>query len=727
VADDQPAPASPRRRSLSIRILIGLGLGVALGLFLGDRVSFLDVAADAYVKLLQMTVLPFVTGSLIAGLGTLRWEDVQSLGLRIAAILALLWGIGLVAAFLFPLVFPTHQTASFFSTTLLERPAPFDLVNLYIPTNPFYSLANTIMPAVVLFSVLVGLALITVRNKSRLLDVIQVANAALSNATAFIVSLTPYGVFAIGAVAAGTLTLEDLSRLQVYVVSYVAIALLLSLWVLPGLIAVLTPIPYRAVMARTRDALITAFMTSSLFAVLPLLMEDVSSLMRDHAKGDSQSELLPSVIVPASFTFPHVGKVLSLSFVLFAAWFTGTSLAAFEYPKLAATGIAVMFGNINLAIPFLLDLFRIPADTFQLFVATSVVNARFGTLMSVSHTLAISVLGTCAVTGRLRVDRARLLAFAAVTGVLTIALVGGLRTLFTLSPDHEYDKDKVLAGMNLLRRYGTARVFTSTEPAPPLAKPGGSVLERLRTRGTLRVGYLDDSLPYVFFNTRRDIVGLDVEMAHLLASDLGVTLEFTPVPRTILTAGLDPSTCDLVMSGTVVTAERSLQVLFSAPYLDETIAFLVLDHRRGDFLQWDQIQAMPNLRVGVPREPFFMRKAQSELPAAQIVPLDRIEDMFVPHDPPIDAFIMTAERGSAYTLLHPEYSVAVPQTRQAKIPLAYVIAGRDQELADLVNTWIEVKRKDGSIEELFAHWILGHNASPRQPRWSIAHDVLHWL
>ena len=50
-------------------------------------------------------------------------------------------------------------------------------------------------------------------------------------------------------------------------------SLLLSLWVLPGLVAALTPVPYRAMLSRTRDALVMAFMTTSLFAVLPLLTE----------------------------------------------------------------------------------------------------------------------------------------------------------------------------------------------------------------------------------------------------------------------------------------------------------------------------------------------------------------------------------------------------------------------------------------------------------------------
>jgi ABC-type amino acid transport substrate-binding protein len=100
--------------------------------------------------------------------------------------------------------------------------------------------------------------------------------------------------------------------------------------------------------------------------------------------------------------------------------------------------------------------------------------------------------------------------------------------------------------------------------------------------------------------------------------------------------------------------------------------------------------------------------------------------MFRPSDPPLDAFVLTAERGSAYTLRHPEYSVVVPKPVQTKIPLAYVIAGHDDSLATLVNTWIDLKRKDGTIDELFAHWIMGHDATPHVRRWSVLDNVLGW-
>ena len=71
--------------------------------------------------------------------------------------------------------------------------------------------------------------------------------------------------------------------------------------------------------------------------------------------------------------------------------------------------------------------------------------------------------------------------------------------------------------------------------------------------------------------------------------------------------------------------------------------------------------------------------------------------------------------------------VVVPEPAVVKVPLAYVIGGRDNGLATLIDTWIDLKKKDGTISSLYNHWILGRSAAPRPPRWSIARDLLHWI
>jgi Na+/H+-dicarboxylate symporter/ABC-type amino acid transport substrate-binding protein len=716
--------------NFSLKLVLGVVLGVALGLFLGERVAVLQVVADIYVKLLQMTVLPYVTVSLVSGLGALRHDQAKTLALRCGALLLALWGLALAAVFLFPLIFPRIETASFFSTTLLEGREPIDFVSSYIPSNPFASLANNVVPAVVLFSIIFGVALIAVPGKERLLDVLQVAGAAVSKATALIVRLTPYGLFAVAAVAAGTLALEDLERVQVYLIAYIAISLFLSLWVLPGLVAALTPIPYRAVLNRTRDPLVTAFMTGSLFIVLPALAEQTKALLREHGGADASDEGVADVIVPASFNFPHTGKLLAISFVLFAGWSSGASVPVGQYPQLAATGLLVLFGSVNGAVPFLLDTFGIPADTFQLFLTTGIVNVRFGTLVAAVHTLTLGLLGACAIAGLLEVSARKLLRYGVITATLALVLVASTRAIAAHAIGGSYEGDRALMTMTLLREYPPARTYQVVDEmrrASPDGAGAGGWIERIRARGVLRVGYFADSLPFVFVNARGDLVGFDIEMAHVLAADLGVTLALTPVSRRDLAADLDGGACDLVMSGVVITTERAAQMAFSASYLDETLAFLVPDSMREPFSSWDSIRSRGRLRIGVLPLPTYVAKIRQELPEAELVPIDAVDQIFGDKTLGFDAVVLTAERGSAWTLLHPQYSVAVPGPQPIKVPLAYPVAARDEALAKLVSTWIELKRKDGTIDALFAHWILGRDASVRQPRWSVIRNVLHWV
>ena len=57
--------------TFSRQILAGLAGGVLTGLFFGEQAAALGWAADGFVKLLQMMVLPYITVSIVASLGSL--------------------------------------------------------------------------------------------------------------------------------------------------------------------------------------------------------------------------------------------------------------------------------------------------------------------------------------------------------------------------------------------------------------------------------------------------------------------------------------------------------------------------------------------------------------------------------------------------------------------------------------------------------------------------------
>ena len=73
-----------------------------------------------------------------------------------------------------------------------------------------------------------------------------------------------------------------MGRLRVFLIGYAAMSLLLVLWILPGLVACLTPIPAHRILQSTRDALITAFITGDLFIVLPALIDRSKELLEEH-------------------------------------------------------------------------------------------------------------------------------------------------------------------------------------------------------------------------------------------------------------------------------------------------------------------------------------------------------------------------------------------------------------------------------------------------------------
>ena len=89
--------------------------------------------------------------------------------------------------------------------------------------------------------------------------------------------------------------------------------------------------------------------------------------------------------------------------------------------------------------------------------------------------------------------------------------------------------------------------------------------------------------------------------------------------------------------------------------------------------------------------------------------------------------MFSAESGSAWSLLYPDYAVVIPQPDVLAVPLAYPMARGDRDMVDFINAWIDLKKKDATIETLYNRWILGQGAIKKEPRWSIIRDVLHWV
>jgi ABC-type amino acid transport substrate-binding protein len=51
----------------------------------------------------------------------------------------------------------------------------------------------------------------------------------------------------------------------------------------------------------------------------------------------------------------------------------------------------------------------------------------------------------------------------------------------------------------------------------------------------------------------------------------------------------------------------------------------------------------------------------------------------------------------------------------------------EPEWRDVLNSWVTLKRTDGTVQKLYDYWILGKDAESHEPRWSVIRNVLHWV
>ncbi len=720
------AEDKPKRLSLSTSILIGASLGLLCGLFFGEYCAFLGVFGEAFIKLLQMAILPYIVVSLITGIGSLDYGQARRLASRGGAVLLLLWGLGLGVILLMSLALPTLQSASFFSTTLVDPGQPVDLLDLWIPSNPFSSLANSVVPAVVLFSIALGIALIALEDKATFLQPLSVLSKALVRITQFVVRLTPAGVFAVVASAAGTMSFQELERLQAYFILFIAAAIVLTFWILPVLVSALTPFSYRDLVGVSRDALVTGFATGNLFIVLPVLSEGCKGLLEKYQAKGEQTDQQVDVMVPIAFNFPHLGKLLSLLFVLFGAWFSDTQLAGLEYLTFAVSGLISMFGSVTVSIPYLLDMYQIPSDLFQLFMISGVLNSRFATLLAVMHLSSLTLLTASALGGLLSFRVNRVAGCTLATLVLLGLVIVSTRMYLGQALQGAYRGDELITNMQLLNA-SPAVVHRQAPPGPVSEAAGRTVLEGIRESGTLRVGYRPDNLPFSYFNAEDELVGFDIDMAHLLAGELNCQLELFPVELESVADRLEKRQVDIVMSGVGITTPRLERMGFSNPYMEVVLALVVRDHRRKEFATLDGIFSREDLRIGVVSYDYFASKVQDQAPGIEVVQVASIRDFFENKGDDLDALLTNAEAASAWTLLYPQFAVVVPQPEVVAQPLAYPLRKHDTEMERFVSHWIDLKKGSLQFQQLYQHWILGQTSQQEEPRWSIIRSVLHWV
>jgi Na+/H+-dicarboxylate symporter len=330
-----------RLPSLNTQILVGALGGVLAGLALSALGKETPVAQNTlyaaglvgtlFIDLLKMVLIPLVFTSIAVGVANLRAHSqmhrvwVATLGFFIFTMsLAILLGLG--AANLFRpgegLNLDMFRDAmQGFETKQLPLPEFFAQFLHSLFMNPVTALAEGNVLAVVVFALILGIALVIggerYRNILLLLQELLELSLMLVN---WIMRLAPFGIMALLIKLVATQDVALLTTLAKFIAVVIGSTLLHGIVVLPLLLYLIVRVTPLQFWRGSREALVTAFATSSSSATLPITLRCVEQHL--HVKRD-----IAGFVVPLGATINMDGTALyEAAAALFIANLVGIEL-----------------------------------------------------------------------------------------------------------------------------------------------------------------------------------------------------------------------------------------------------------------------------------------------------------------------------------------------------------------------------------------------------------------
>ena len=134
------------------------------------------------------------------------------------------------------------------------------------------------------------------------------------------------------------------------------------------------------------------------------------------------------------------------------------------------------------------------------------------------------------------------------------------------------------------------------------------------TSKTLRIGLEGTYPPFNFQDQGGQLAGFDVDFAKALATQMGLTPQFSPSPFAGLLGALEARRIDVVINQITITPERAAKYDFSTPYTVSGIQIIVLKGQTGIATPAD----LAGKRVGVGLGTNYESWLRANVPTADI-------------------------------------------------------------------------------------------------------------
>ncbi len=259
---------------------------------------------------------------------------------------------------------------------------------------------------------------------------------------------------------------------------------------------------------------------------------------------------------------------------------------------------------------------------------------------------------------------------------------------------------KVLCGILVLFVFFAIPAHVRAAKVTPYDIFKGSALSRIIRAGVIRVGMEVAYFPFEYADKKGNPTGFDVDMAKLIAKELGVKLEIRDIEWTGLIPSLQTGKIDMIISGMTRTLTRAKAVTFTDPYFVTGLCALVSRKRSPGLTSVDALNRRGKI-IAVKTGTTGDLIAKKRFPKARI---NRFKDE--------TACVREVVTGRADAFIYDQLSIAKHQKQNPKStyallkpftyePFAIAIRKGDFDFLNWLNLFLETIKADGRYRRLY--------------------------
>ena len=232
----------------------------------------------------------------------------------------------------------------------------------------------------------------------------------------------------------------------------------------------------------------------------------------------------------------------------------------------------------------------------------------------------------------------------------------------------------------------------------------GPVMDRITAASKIVVGTTGAQPPLSATAKTGEIIGLDADIATMIAANMGVTVEFITMPFAELLPALTANKVDLVISSMTITPERNMRVAFIGPYFISG---------KGILTKSKHLEALKGLaginqaqfKIAALKNSTSQRFVEREAPKAKLVPADSYENAIeMLFSDAVDILIADAPFCALTAFRYPDKELTVGQDKLTFEPLGIAVA-EDTLLINWLQNFMLMLNSSGELKRLTEKWL----------------------